>query len=277
MNNFAIRTITSVVFTAVMVAGLIFDGSVFGALFLIIMLVAMREFYSMALGSQYVLGQRLAMLSAAIFLTTTVLFCQGGLEARWILLGILPLMAKPVVFVFMKQRPEFGRVAYLYAGLLYIALPICLSPFIVYGGNGGFNGFLLLSIFIVIWLCDVGAYCVGSVMGQKPGAKKLAPSISPKKSWWGFWGGVFFGTLAGVVLHFVGWIPFSLVHSIVLGALISVCGVCGDLFESLWKRWFDVKDSGNCIPGHGGMLDRFDSSLMAIPVALAYIVIFGIL
>ena len=276
MNNFAVRTISSVVFCAVMVAGLIFDGSVFGALFLIIMLVAMREFYNMALGSQYAAGQRLAMLSAAMVLTTTVVFCQGGIEARWILLGILPLMVMPVVFVFMKQRPEFGRVAYIYAGLLYIAMPICLSPFLVYSGNG-FNGHLLLSIFIVIWLCDVGAYCVGSALGQKPDSRKLAPSISPKKSWWGFFGGVFFGTLAGLVLHFVGWMPFSLAHCIVLGALISVCGVCGDLFESLWKRWFGVKDSGNCIPGHGGMLDRFDSSLMAIPVALAYIVIAGIL
>lgn len=276
MNNFAVRTISSVVFCAVMVAGLIFDGSVFGALFLIIMLVAMREFYNMALGSQYAAEQRLAMLSAAMFLTTTVVFCQGGIEARWILLGILPLMIMPVVFVFMKQRPEFGRVAYIYAGLLYIAMPLCLSPFIVYRG-AEFNGFLLLSIFIVIWLCDVGAYCIGSVLGQKPGSRKLAPSISPKKSWWGFWGGVFFGTLAGIVLHFVGWMPFSLVHCIILGALVSVCGVCGDLFESLWKRWFGVKDSGNCIPGHGGMLDRFDSSLMAIPVALVYLVTTGIL
>ena len=276
MNNFAVRTISSVVFGAVMVAGLLFSGIFYGALFLLVMLMAMREFYNMALGSQYALGQRLAMFSAAIFLATTVIFCQGNLEAKWILLGILPLMLMPVIYVFMKQRPEFGRVAYIYAGLLYIAMPICLSPFLVFNG-GEFNGFLLLSIFIVIWLCDVGAYCVGTALGQKPDSKKLAPSISPKKSWWGFWGGVFFGTLAGLVLHFVGWMPFSLIHCIVLGALISVCGVCGDLFESLWKRWFGVKDSGNCIPGHGGMLDRFDSSLMAIPVALVYLVIAGLI
>lgn len=276
MNNFATRTISSVVFGAVMVAGLIFDGSAYGALFLVVMLVAMREFYNMALGSQYALGQRLAMLSAAIFLTTVVVFCQGRLAPEWILLGVLPLIAMPIVYVFMKERPEFGRVAYIYTGLLYIAMPICLSPFVVYSG-AEFNGFLLLSIFIVIWLCDIGAYCIGTALGQKPDSRKLAPTISPKKSWWGFWGGVFFGTLAGLVLHFVGWMPFSLGHCIALGAIISVSGVCGDLFESLWKRWFGFKDSGNCIPGHGGMLDRFDSSLLAIPVALVYLVIAGLI
>ena len=82
--------------------------------------------------------------------------------------------------------------------------------------------------------------------------------------------------MAAVVLHFVGWMPFSLRHSVALGALVSVSGVCGDLFESLWKRHFGVKDSGNVIPGHGGMLDRFDSSFLAIPFALVYLVICGL-
>ena len=79
------------------------------------------------------------------------------------------------------------------------------------------------------------------------------------------------------MLHLVGWLPYGPVHSLVLGVLVSVAGVCGDLFESLWKRWFGVKDSGNCIPGHGGMLDRFDSSLLAIPVAVVYLTLFGLL
>ena len=276
MNNFTVRTISSVVFGAVMVCGLIFHGTIYGALFLMIMLIAMREFYEMSLGALYSIEQRMAYLSAAIFFSTALMASQGLLAVRWVALGVLPLLLVPIFLIFRKQRTEFERVAYLYTGLVYIATPVCLSPFIVFR-DGSFNGFLLLSIFIIIWLCDVGAYCIGSMLGQKPGAKKLAPSISPKKSWWGFWGGVFLGTVAAVVLHFVGWLPFSLGHSVALGVLVSVSGVCGDLFESLWKRHFGVKDSGNVIPGHGGMLDRFDSSFMAIPAALIYLVICGLI
>lgn len=276
MNNFTVRTISSIVFGAVMVCGLLFHGTVYGALFLLIMLIAMREFYAMSLSTLYAMEQRLAFLAAAIFFTTTVMTCQGTLAARWIALGVLPLMLIPIFLIFRQNRTEFERVAYLYAGLLYIATPVCLSPFLVFR-DGSFNGFLLLSIFIIIWLCDVGAYCIGTLLGQKPDSRKLAPAISPKKSWWGFWGGVFFGTVAAVVLHFVGWLPFSLGHSVAIGALVSVGGVCGDLFESLWKRHFGVKDSGNVIPGHGGMLDRFDSSFMAIPLALIYLVICGLI
>lgn len=276
MNNFTVRTLSSIVFGAVMVAGLYFSGVAFGALFLVIMLVAMREFYTMALGTQYAIEQRLAMLSAAVFLTAVVMYLQGTLERQWIVLGVLPLMFIPITLIFKKQRPDYGRIAYVFTGLLYIAMPLCLSPFVAFCGTG-FNGVRLLCVFIIIWLCDIGAYCVGTALGQKPDSKKLAPDISPKKSWWGFWGGVFFGILSAVVLHFVGWLPFNILHCIVLGALISVSAVCGDLFESLWKRFFGVKDSGNIIPGHGGMLDRFDSSLMAIPVALIYLVATGLL
>ena len=135
----------------------------------------------------------------------------------------------------------------------------------------------MLSLFILIWMSDVGAYCVGTALGQRPDARKLAPSISPKKSWWGFWGGVFFCVAAAVGLHFLTWLPFGLLHCIALGVIVSVAGVCGDLFESMWKRHFGVKDSGNCIPGHGGMLDRFDSSLVAIPLACVYLTLTGLL
>jgi len=136
---------------------------------------------------------------------------------------------------------------------------------------------MLLSFFILIWVCDVGAYCLGTAFGQKPDSKKLAPKISPKKSWWGFWSAVISGIAAATGLHYLTWLPFSLLHCIAIGLVISVGGVCGDLVESMWKRHFDVKDSGNCIPGHGGMLDRFDSALIAIPLACIYLSFFGLI
>lgn len=276
MNNFLQRTLSSVVFVAVMVACLLLSRVAYGALFLVIMAVAMQEFFSISLSGQYKVQQKLALLAAAAFFITVTFFLSGQLDGRWIATGIIPLVAIPVSVLFCRDRSGFGNIAYLYAGFAYIATPVVVSSFLV-SRDGGFDGFLLLSLFVIIWLCDVGAYCIGTAFGQKPDSKKLAPSISPKKSWWGFWGGVAFGILSAVALNFIGWLPFGLAHNAVLGALVSVSGVFGDLFESLWKRYFGVKDSGNCIPGHGGMLDRFDSSFIAIPVAFVYLILFGLI
>ncbi|NLZ19983.1 MAG: phosphatidate cytidylyltransferase [Bacteroidales bacterium] len=176
----------------------------------------------------------------------------------------------------LPSRDGFNDITFLYTGLLYIALPITLSPIVVMDGEV-FDGWMLLSFFIIIWLSDVGAYCFGTAFGQKPESRKLAPSISPKKSWWGFWSGLVFGIGTAVGLHYLGWLPYGLGHCIALGAIVSAGGVCGDLFESMWKRQFGVKDSGRCIPGHGGMLDRFDSSLVAIPMAYVYLALIDLL
>jgi phosphatidate cytidylyltransferase len=129
---------------------------------------------------------------------------------------------------------------------------------------------------VIIWGSDVGAYLFGITLGQKYG-KKLFPSISPKKSWIGFWGGLFMAVALAVGLHYLGLLPFELRHCIVMSVLLNVTGVYGDLIESQWKRHYEVKDSGNIIPGHGGLLDRFDSALIAIPIGIIYLVLWNVL
>ena len=116
----------------------------------------------------------------------------------------------------------------------------------------------------------------GITLGQKYG-KKLFPSISPKKSWIGFWGGLFAAVAVAVILHYAGLFKFDLIHCIIMSLLLSVTGVYGDLIESQWKRHYEVKDSGNIIPGHGGLLDRFDSALIAIPIGIIYLVLWNVL
>lgn len=276
MNNFAVRTLSSVVFLVVMVFGLIWDRAVFGALFLFVMYFALNEFYTISLGDRYKVQRKLGLLAGALGLVMVAAHCFYGMDARFISLVLLPLLLIPVSCVFLGVRKDFMDVALVYAGLVYIALPISLSPMIMMDGSV-FDGWLMLSFFIVIWLSDVGAYCLGSLFGQKSGSARLAPSISPKKSWVGFWSGLAFAVIAAVVLHYLNWFPFHLAHCIALGVILSVFGVCGDLFESQWKRHFNVKDSGKIIPGHGGMLDRFDSSLVAIPAAVIYLSLFGLL
>ena len=116
----------------------------------------------------------------------------------------------------------------------------------------------------------------GMSLGQRFG-KKLFPEISPKKSWIGAIGGCFTAVLAALILKWTGMIGFPTVHCIVLALIMDVAGVYGDLFESQWKRCHDIKDSGNIIPGHGGFLDRFDSTLMAFPAGAVYLVLAGLL
>ena len=276
MSNFWVRTLAGIAFLVVMVFGLIWDRTLFGALFVLVLWIALQEFYRMALGVRFLFQQKLGLVAGAAAFLLVACHCFYGWDLRWLLLALLPLLLIPVTAVFLPLRDDFGDLTYIYAGLLYIALPISLSPLLVMDGEV-FDGWLLLSFFILIWVSDVGAYCIGSALGQRAGARKLAPAISPKKSWWGFWGGMVFCVAAAVGLHYLTWLPYGLLHCIAVGLIISAAGTCGDLFESMWKRHFGVKDSGKCIPGHGGMLDRFDSSLVAIPMACVYLALTGLL
>ena len=156
-------------------------------------------------------------------------------------------------------------------GILYIAVP--LSLFNILGVD---NRPVLLGLFIILWSSDVGAYVFGMLFGQK-GKHKLFPSVSPKKSWEGFIGGLLVASATGHILWSVDMLPCGLVHTLIISLLIAVFGVFGDLVESMLKRSVGVKDSGHIMPGHGGLLDRFDAALFALPVALFYIKIFSLL
>ena len=276
MSNFVVRTLVGIVFIAVMVFGIIWDRTIFMILFAYIMMTALREFYTITLGRRYGLQQGLGICAALLAYLAVSAHVFYAVDIRWISLAFLAMLLIPVSVIFVRNHADFVDIAYIYTGLLYIALPVTLLPLIMMDGEV-FDGWLLLSFFIVIWIGDIGAYCLGTLFGQGENSRKLAPSISPKKSWVGFWSGVGFSIAVAVGLHYLTWMPFSLGHCIALGAIIGTSGVCGDLFESMWKRHFHVKDSGNAIPGHGGMLDRFDSSLVAIPFAVVYLVIFNLI
>jgi phosphatidate cytidylyltransferase len=124
---------------------------------------------------------------------------------------------------------------------------------------------LVLAFFAVVWATDIGAYLVG----RSVGGPKLAPAISPNKTWSGAIGGFVCGIIAGYAVARAMDVSYGPVELVAMGALISVVSQIGDLIESWWKRHFGVKDSGSLIPGHGGILDRIDGVLLASPVAMA--------
>ena len=276
MNNFIKRTISGIGFAAVMLAAFLTNEYVYGVVMLLSLVIMMKEFLTMTCGSNYPYSQVLSILSGAVLFTLIYMYKAFEFPGRRVILAFVPVFLLMINSLYLKDKSRFDKFANLYTALMYIAVPWSLLNFAVFNSAGEFNGILLLCFFCIIWGTDVGAYIFGITLGQKYG-KKLFPSISPKKSWIGFWGGLATAIGVAVGLHYAGLFRFDLIHCIFMGALLCVAGVYGDLIESQWKRHYNVKDSGNVIPGHGGLLDRFDSALIAIPIGIIYLVVMNVL
>ncbi len=271
MNNTVVRTFSGIAFLMVVLAGLLINKYLFAVLLIAMMGTMLYEFYRMTMGTRYRLMQGLTIGFGVLAFLSLFLVCAFGLDRNLLAVNILLLIALMVGTLLVKDKKDFRSFAFLFMGLLYIAVPLTLSNLVVFDGNGGFSGLLIVAFFCIIWSSDVGAYCFGMLFGKN--GRKLFPSISPKKSWAGFWGGLVMSLVAAYILYLTGMLAFPLVHCLVLAALMNVAGVYGDLFESQWKRDAGIKDSGNLIPGHGGALDRFDSTLFAMPAGVAYLLL----
>jgi phosphatidate cytidylyltransferase len=188
---------------------------------------------------------------------------------------VLPFIAMFVIQLYRKDEQPFLIIAQNVLAMFYIALPVSLLSYFVGNTAENFNGNILLACFIILWSNDVGAYIIGIIFGRH-GKHKLFPSVSPKKSWEGFAGGFCTSLFTGYLMSLY-MLPFGLYHCLAIAMLISIFGVLGDLTESQLKRSVDVKNSGRIMPGHGGLLDRFDASLFALPVALCYMKITSLL
>ena len=277
MNSTVKRSLFGVIFLAVMLGGLLFYEWLFVILFAFITGVMLFEFYRMTMGGAYKGLQYTAIaVGVLLFLAAHTYFfgiCQLAVFVSFGIIGVLYLMVRSIL---QKDHSQFLKTAYLYAGLVYIGLPLALSNAMVIRG-GEYSGLLMVAFFCLIWVSDVGAYCFGMLLGQKVWPAKLCPQISPKKSWAGYIGGLATAVLAGAILKWTGLLPFDMLHCLIVAAIMHVMGVFGDLFESLWKRATGIKDSGNIIPGHGGLMDRFDSSLFAFPAGYIYLLLFGLI
>lgn len=275
MNNTVTRTLSGICFLAIVIGGLLLNKYLFAALITFMMVTMLYEFYRMTMGELFPRTRALAITLGCCSFLSLFFVMAFRLDIRLVGFSAILLLVLMVSTLMVKDKGEFKLFAFLYTGLMYIAVPLTLSNFVVFDQAGQFNGRPMLAFFIIIWASDVGAYCVGMLLGKY--SKKLFPSVSPKKTWAGFWGGLVFAILAGLILVWTGLWTYPWYHAVILSIIMHVAGVFGDLFESQWKRVCDIKDSGNIIPGHGGMMDRFDSALFAIPAGVIYLVIIGLL
>lgn len=275
MNNLTLRTVTGTGFVIVMLACLLLSKFLFAGLFLFVISTMMAEFYRMTMGESYKGLRILAIVSGCTAFILVFCHCAFNISVKYISLALVPLLALMIMSLYVKDKTEYGKFSNVLAGLLYVTVPLSISNFIVFR-DGEFNAVTVLCFFIIIWCSDIGAYLIGSAFGQKYG-KKLFPSVSPNKSWIGFWGGLLFAIISACVMFWTGVFNFAIYHCIILATIMNVAGVYGDLFESQWKRYCGVKDSGNIIPGHGGMLDRFDSAVFAIPAGAIYLALTNLL
>ncbi len=268
VNNFTQRTITGIVFVIIMVASILIHPFIFGALFLAVTILGMIEFYRLVKAGD-VKPDLFAGLACGILLYGLVFMnATGFLDNRWLytLLAVVPLIAIKELFAGSSQ--PFSNMAFTLMGVVYIALPFSLLN--CYYAPGQFSHepdyAFLLGFFIILWLNDTGAYLLGKAMGRH----LLFPRISPKKTWEGIAGGLLAGILAAWGLsHLFPQLPLA--GWIVMAMLIILFGTLGDLVESMMKRSVQVKDSGSLLPGHGGILDRFDGVLLASPVVFIYL------
>lgn len=272
-NNFIQRAVTGVLFVIVLVGCILYSPLSFGILFTIISALSVHEFAQLVSKSSEVsINKTITALGGAYLFLALMSFCtQQSVGARVFLpyLGLLLYMM--ITELYLKKKNPTGNWAYSMLSQLYVALPFALLNVLAFQnspetGSVTYNPILPLSIFVFIWLSDTGAYCVGSLIGKH----RLFERISPKKSWEGSIGGGIFSIASS--LGFAHFFPFMPGWQWVgLAIVVVIFGTWGDLTESLMKRQLGIKDSGNILPGHGGMLDRFDSALMATPAAVVYL------
>ena len=279
MKNLITRSITGVIFVvAVVTCFLRPEAMIF--LFALVTGLTVWEYTGIVNNLENVAVNRfLSTVAAVYFFLAMAGFCSGIVPSAVFIPYLLTVVYMFISELYTKAPNPINNWAYTMLSQMYIALPFSMINVLAFRGAGDaviYNYLLPLSIFIFLWTNDTGAYVSGSLFGKH----KLFPRVSPGKSWEGSIGG---GILVLAVAAFLGWYENSGIHEgavelamsipqwMGLGLVVVFFGTWGDLVESLFKRTIGIKDSGNILPGHGGMLDRFDSSLMAIPAAVVYI------
>lgn len=260
-----VRAITALFFVIVLLASLLTGPYAFGAFFMLLSTWCLNECYRLLTGGD-ARPHRLLGLLAGLF---SFGFYAGhylfGLPMRYGWLSVLFVTLVFIAELYRKQEKPFTGIAYTFLGLVYVTVPFIFF-FTLAFVTGRYNSHIPLGFMLILWGNDTGAYLVGKYLGRH----KLFERVSPKKTWEGLVGGVLSALLVACLIA-----PYFAVLSgwqwVGVALIIAGFGTFGDLVESLFKRSWQVKDSGAILPGHGGLLDRFDGLLLAAPAVFVFL------
>ena len=261
MSKLMPRIVTGLVFLGLVIVSVTINPWIFAALFGFFTVIGIIEFYRMS-GMLGFTPQKVTGIVIG-FLTFIVLFLLAMEELPIQMVFLLPVMmlSIPIIELFRQKPTPTSDWAQTLFAPVYIALPFGLMANMLFlPENHVFSPKIILSFFAFVWISDTGAFCVGSLLGKH----KLIPKISPKKTIEGLLGGIAFTLLSSILVH--KWVgEFTQVQWLIISLVTVIFATFGDLVESMVKRNAGVKDSGKMLPGHGGVLDRFDSTLLAVP------------
>lgn len=274
MKNLIIRALTGIIFVVVLISAIYIHPIFFLILFCIITGLTLWEFGGLVKHYESANLQRTVNVLGGVYLfIATFVYANGLTDGKIFLPYLLFIMLTMIAELYYKAPNPINNWAFTLFAQVYCAGSFSILNFI--GAEPGTPGVMsytplfIMAIFIFVWLDDTGAYLVGSLIGKH----KLFERISPKKSWEGFFGGLILSLASSQA--FAWFAPeINRMNWLGLAATVVLFGTWGDLIESLLKRTLGVKDSGNVLPGHGGMLDRFDSVMLAVPASYIYIELF---
>lgn len=280
MNNFFRRTITGAGIVVFILGGFWLHPVSFFITGLILVAGIQYEYYIIISNSGVNPRKTAGIIAGILIYTLSTMAAAGMIKAEWLLL-VIPVIFILIISELYRKEPEpFNTLAHTLFPLIYGVLPFALFPFsafshagmnsIISHGDLIFSPGVVIGFFLLMWANDTGAYLTGISLGKH----KLFERISPKKTWEGFFGGLIIAIAAAWLLS--GWLGVvGRLEWIIIAVIVSVAGTYGDLVESMLKRSNGVKDSGNILPGHGGFLDRFDSTIMAFPLVYLFFSLFA--
>ena len=219
------------------------------------------------------------IIGASTYVISTLI--ASGLIPMAAFLILIPMFSVIMVLeLYLKHDKPFDSLAHTLFSVLYTALPFSMFPFAAFSRSGLtsliphdnviFSPGIIIGFFILLWANDTGAYLSGMSFGRH----RLMERISPKKTWEGFIGGALISLI--IAWLFSEWLGVvDTTQWLIISLIISITGTYGDLIESMLKRGSGVKDSGTLLPGHGGFLDRFDSTILSFPLVYLFIALFG--
>ncbi|MCU0421601.1 MAG: phosphatidate cytidylyltransferase [Bacteroidia bacterium] len=267
-SNFTQRAITGGIFVAAIIGCTLLSEFSFFILLFAINFLCLLEFYELVLPDKRWIEKYLGIICGSIIFIMFALIFSADLSLAWYYNLIPVFLFMFIIKLFEKTHNEFSTLAFQVLGLLYITLPLVMLCKMGFLNSLTYSAGLPMGFFFLLWTSDTGAYIAGRAFGKT----KLFERISPKKTWEGSIGGTIFTMAIAFALSFV-FDDVQLIDWLIIGLLVVVFGTFGDLFESLLKRNLHIKDSGTLLPGHGGVLDRFDGLFLAIPAVFFYLML----